>query len=198
MSKKCSTFAFWAMLCILSASAQEEAAHITGIRLEPTSVSLQSARSYQNILVMADYSDGSTRDVTHSSEITIAPEAIASYDRNIEVVLPQSDGTGQLQARFKEFDVSVPVTVAQSAEQPPIEYRNEVLQVLTKAGCNTGSCHGSASGKDGFRLSLFGYDPEGDWERLTRELNGRRVRKNAPESCLLIQKAIGMVDHTGG
>jgi hypothetical protein len=103
-----------------------------------------------------------------------------------------------LQARFKEFDVSVPVAVAQSEEQPPIEYRNEVLQVLTKAGCNTGSCHGSASGKDGFRLSLFGYDPEGDWERLTRELNGRRVRKNAPESCLLIQKAIGMVDHTGG
>ncbi len=65
-------------------------------------------------------------------------------------------------------------------------------------GCNTGKCHGAASGKDGFRLSLFGYDPEGDHYRLTREMIGRRINLADPEHCLLINKALGMIPHTGG
>jgi hypothetical protein len=72
------------------------------------------------------------------------------------------------------------------------------LPVLTKAGCNSGKCHGSASGKDGFRLSLFGYDPEGDHFRLTRQISGRRINLAMPDDCLLINKATGKVPHTGG
>ena len=72
------------------------------------------------------------------------------------------------------------------------------MPVLTRVGCNTGKCHGSASGKDGFRLSLFGYDPEGDHFRLTREMAGRRVNLATPEDCLVVNKATGKVPHTGG
>ena len=72
------------------------------------------------------------------------------------------------------------------------------MPVFMRAGCNTGGCHGSARGKDGFRLSLFGFDPEGDYFRLTRELGYRRVNLAVPEESLVLQKALGAVPHTGG
>ncbi|MEA3186729.1 MAG: hypothetical protein QOD99_559, partial [Chthoniobacter sp.] len=80
----------------------------------------------------------------------------------------------------------------------PISFKNDVMPILTKAGCNTGGCHGSAHGQDGFHLSLFGYDPEGDYERITREMGARRVNLALPEESLLLQKATGNVPHTGG
>src|SRR6266852_1406506 len=72
------------------------------------------------------------------------------------------------------------------------------MPVFMKAGCNAGSCHGSSRGKDGFRLSLFGFDPEGDYYRLTREQIGRRINLGLPEESLIIQKGLGAVQHTGG
>ena len=72
------------------------------------------------------------------------------------------------------------------------------MPVFMRAGCNTGSCHGAARGKDGFRISLFGFDPEGDHFRLTREMIGRRVNLAVPSDSTLLEKAIGAVPHTGG
>jgi hypothetical protein len=86
--------------------------------------------------------------------------------------------------------------VPEASKNP--SFRNDVLPVLTKAGCNAGKCHGSASGKDGFRLSLYGYDPDGDYFRLTSEQVGRRINLAEPESSLLLLKAVGAVPHTGG
>jgi len=83
------------------------------------------------------------------------------------------------------------------AEESP-SFQNDVLPVLTKHGCNAGDCHGAASGKDGFMLSLFGYDVPGDYYRLTEEIPGRRIDLAAPEASLLLQKAIGAVAHSGG
>jgi hypothetical protein len=77
-------------------------------------------------------------------------------------------------------------------------FRRDVMPVFFRAGCNSGTCHGSSRGKDGFRLSLFGYDPKGDYERVTREMVGRRVNTAVPEESLLLLKAIGAVPHTGG
>jgi len=67
-----------------------------------------------------------------------------------------------------------------------------------KAGCNVGSCHGAARGKDGFRLSLFGYDPDGDYYRLSREIPGRRINLASPHDSLILEKGAGRVPHTGG
>src|ERR1051326_6982800 len=72
------------------------------------------------------------------------------------------------------------------------------MPVFMKAGCNAGSCHGSSRGKDGFRLSLFGFDPDGDYYRLTREQIGRRINLAIPQESLIIQKGLGAVQHTGG
>lgn len=77
-------------------------------------------------------------------------------------------------------------------------YRHNVIPALQRSGCNAGSCHGSARGEDGFSLSLFGYDPEGDFYRIVEELPGRRVNLLEPEKSLLLTKAVGDVAHSGG
>ena len=77
-------------------------------------------------------------------------------------------------------------------------FRNDVMPLFMRGGCNNGGCHGAARGKDGFKLSLFGYDPDGDYYRLLEEYVGRRVNLAAPEKSLLLEKASGSVPHTGG
>jgi len=92
-------------------------------------------------------------------------------------------------------------SVAQSATNealPTLSFRRDVMPVFFRAGCNQGSCHGAARGKDGFMLSLFGYDPKGDYFRLTQEYVGRRINVAVPEQSLILLKAQGKVPHTGG
>ena len=79
-----------------------------------------------------------------------------------------------------------------------VSFKLDVMPIFMRAGCNAGSCHGSARGKDGFRLSLFGFDPDGDYFRLTREISGRRINLALPAESLLLEKATGAVPHTGG
>jgi hypothetical protein len=94
--------------------------------------------------------------------------------------------------------VHVPVLVSNAATTHPVSFKLDVMPVFLRAGCNTGSCHGAARGKDGFRLSLFGYDPDGDYHRLTHEIAFRRINLAIPSESLLLEKATGAVPHTGG
>src|SRR5206468_3414935 len=82
--------------------------------------------------------------------------------------------------------------------QKPVSFRLDVESVFFRAGCNSGGCHGAAAGKDGFHLGLFGYDPAGDYYRLTQQLVGRHIDLAVPEQSLLLMKATGMVPHSGG
>ncbi len=79
-----------------------------------------------------------------------------------------------------------------------ISFKNAVMPLFMRGACNSGSCHGAARGKDGFKLSLFGYDPDGDYYRLLEEYVGRRVNLAAPEKSLLLEKVAGRVPHSGG
>ena len=77
-------------------------------------------------------------------------------------------------------------------------FSQDVLPILTKAGCNAGGCHGKLAGQNGFRLSLRGFAPEWDYDWITSDVNGRRVNYAFPEQSLLMQKATGAVAHEGG
>jgi hypothetical protein len=92
----------------------------------------------------------------------------------------------------------VAATIPPPQPQKVPSFRLDVEPVLFRAGCNSGGCHGAASGKDGFHLGLFGYDPSGDYYRLTQQVVGRRIDLAAPAQSLLLLKATGMVPHTGG
>jgi len=84
------------------------------------------------------------------------------------------------------------------ASADDVSFRRDVMPILFRAGCNSGTCHGSARGKDGFHLSLFGYDPKGDYFRISQQMIGRRINVARPERSLLLRKATGKVPHTGG
>src|ERR1041385_7831733 len=77
-------------------------------------------------------------------------------------------------------------------------FRNHVLPVLTKAGCNGGACHGALAGKGGLKLSLRGFDPVSDYNVFTLQSFGRRVVKGHPELSLMLQKPTMMIGHGGG
>jgi hypothetical protein len=179
----------------LLASAPSEPAPVA-LRVYPSEISLTTARDSQSITVQAEYANGITREVTDKVEWKLDREDIATRDGHR--LLPRADGAAKLTVTFASQSVEVPITVAQAAVDPPISFKLDVMPVFMKAGCNAGSCHGAARGKDGFRLSLFGFDPDGDYYRLTREQPERRLDLSIPSECLLIEKATGQVPHSGG
>ena len=170
---------------------------LTDLAVYPPEIQLTTARDRQSIVVQATFADGITRDVTKEATLTLAdPELVR---RDGAILYPAADGATTLDRRATSGrTVTVPVKVAQATAQPPLSFRLDVMPVFMRAGCNTGSCHGAARGKDGFRISLFGFDPEGDHFRLTREMVGRRVNLAVPSDSTLLEKAIGAVQHTGG
>jgi hypothetical protein len=80
----------------------------------------------------------------------------------------------------------------------PLHFANEIVPLLTRHGCNAGGCHGKASGQNGFKLSLLGFDPAFDYNALVNEAHGRRLFPSSPEHSLLLTKATGEVAHGGG
>ncbi len=171
-------------------------APITGLAVYPPEVKLSTTRDRQSIVVQATYADGITRDVTAQAAIEVPNPRLVR--REGATFHPLADGSSTITVAFAGQKVTAPLTVAQASVQPPLSFRLDVMPVFMRAGCNTGSCHGAARGKDGFRISLFGFDPEGDHFRLTREMIGRRVNLSVPSDSTLLEKSIGAVPHTGG
>ncbi len=170
----------------------------TPLKLEvfPNDILLSNLRDRQSIVAQMVYSNGITVDVTDlvKSQIgsgDIVKQAGATFH-------PVADGETTVNFSIENFAIELPVKVANATSNPPLSFTNDVMPVFSKSGCNAGSCHGAARGKDGFRLSLYGFDPKGDYHRLTREMLGRRVDLAVPEDCLLINKAVGAVPHSGG
>ena len=184
-------------------SAKPEA--IVALRVYPPVVQLDSARDRQRVIIQGERSDGVTLDLSAEAKVSIGDAALAAVDpvssgdqRPTPVVRPLADGETKLTIECRGLKQELPVKVINAKANPALSFRLDVMPVFARGGCNMGSCHGAARGKDGFRLSLFGFDPAGDYQRITREMPGRRIDLGDPASSLLIQKAIGGVAHTGG
>ncbi|MBM4076640.1 MAG: DUF1549 domain-containing protein, partial [Planctomycetes bacterium] len=162
----------------------------------PSDINLTTSKDRQLVVVQAVQADGITRDVSMNATWTLANPALCRQEGT--TFYPVADGQTELKVEYAGKALSVPVKVEQATQPRPISFKLDVMPVWMKTGCNTGSCHGAARGKDGFRLSLFGFDPDGDFLRITRELPGRRIDFGVPDTSLLVEKAIGVVPHTGG
>jgi hypothetical protein len=171
-------------------------AALSKLEVFPADVNLTSARDRQLVVAQATFANGITRDVTAEASLSVADPKLVRLDG--ATFYPAADGKTTLSVAYGGKTVTLPVTVEKAATDLPVSFRLDVMPVFMKAGCNTGSCHGAARGKDGFRLSLFGFDPEGDHYRLTREISGRRVNLAVPAESTLMEKATGSVPHTGG
>ncbi len=169
---------------------------ITKVEVFPAQVKLETASDRQSVVVLATYADGTTRDATGLAEFGFTRPDVAVLDGR--VLVPVADGQTQLSIIFEGNALVVPVHVQDAATPRPVSFKLDVMPVFMRAGCNSGSCHGSARGRDGFRLSLFGFDPDGDYFRLTRQMSSRRLNLALAEESLMIEKALGRVPHSGG
>ncbi|MEI6164282.1 MAG: DUF1549 and DUF1553 domain-containing protein [Planctomycetota bacterium] len=183
-----------AWLAGFTAYAEEQA--FERIEVFPSQIQLDFMRDQQSIVVIAHRPDGRTLDVTETSTMSLTNPAIATFHNGM--FTPIADGSCMLTITYAGHCADIPVTISGATLEPPISFRTDVMPVFARGGCNTGSCHGAARGKDGFRLSLFGFDPAGDYQRITREFPGRRIDLGDPIGGLLVQKAVGGVPHTGG
>jgi len=190
-----SIITFGASLLMLAGSFVS-ANTLTNIAVFPPEVNIQTNRGMQRVLVQASFDDGITEDVTSKAKITISDPKVAKLENGI--VRPVADGKCTIDVSYEGKTTKIPLDVKQAQADRPISFKLDVMPIFMRTGCNQGGCHGAARGKDGFRLSLFGFDPDGDHYRLTRELNGRRINLAIPEESLLVEKGAGKVPHTGG
>lgn len=109
-------------------------------------------------------------------------------------------GNGEATVTAKIGDRTATAKVIVSGMEQPFRwsFRNHVESVLAKAGCSSGACHGAQAGKNGFKISLRGYDPEGDFQTITRQARGRRIVPSDPGRSLILTKPTGAVPHKGG
>ena len=159
-------------------------------------VKLSGPFAYSQLLLTAQLDNGETIDATRTAKIDV-PAALVSLTPN-GLLRPLADGSGEIIATLAGRTVKVPVTVAGAKADPPISFVKDVQPVLSKLGCNAGTCHGAQAGKNGFKLSLRGYDPLYDHRALTDDLEGRRFNRAAPEQSLMLLKTSGAVPHQGG
>ena len=184
------------VLVLAGAAAASAQTNLTDIKVYPPDINLNTKLDLQRYIVVASRADGVTVDVTAQTAVKAANPALAKIEK--AMVTPVADGETVLEFEFQGLKASVPLKVKDAAADRPISFHLDVMPVFARSGCNTGSCHGAARGKDGFRLSLFGFDPRGDYLRITREIGVRRINLAVPQESLLVEKSIGAVPHTGG
>ncbi|HVX12691.1 MAG TPA: DUF1549 and DUF1553 domain-containing protein [Pirellulales bacterium] len=177
----------------LAAAAQAMAAETGSLAVNPPRVMLEDSLARRQLLVSA-----AGGDVTHAAVYQVANPAVARVEEGGYVV-PVGPGETQITVRHGAEQVAVPLTVAAfDVGGRRIDFANDVVPLLSRYGCNAGGCHGKASGQNGFKLSLFGFDPAFDYDAIVRSARGRRVFPASPAQSLLLLKATGAVPHGGG
>jgi Protein of unknown function (DUF1553)/Protein of unknown function (DUF1549)/Bacterial Ig-like domain (group 2) len=185
---------------VRSASADEVAVAVGQPRAliaSPATVEIRDRRDARQLLITGRYADGSVRDLTHRSRIVAEQPSIVSVEPG-GYLRPRQEGRTVLIVSAGGQELRVPVVVRGQGQPALLSFRRDVVAVLNVSGCNAGACHGAPSGKNGFKLSLRGFDPAADYAQLTRDQSGRRVNRAEPESSLFLMKGQGLIPHEGG
>lgn len=166
------------------------------IAVFPDAVTLTGPEAGQRLLVQ-QVTDGRVgRQIREGVTLTSSDPAIVVVEG--DRLKPVANGTAKITVNADGATADVDVMV-NAMDQPHLwSFRNQVQSVLSKTGCNMGACHGAAAGKNGFKLSLRGYDPEGDFFWLTRQARGRRIVPHDPGRSLVLTKPTGAIPHQGG
>ena len=163
----------------------------------PPSIDLKNRFDYRQLLLTATLAGGEKVDVTRMAELSQLAAGVVEVSPT-GMVRPKADGKGELRFSLAGQTVAIPVTVAGLGADYHVSFVRDVMPTISKIGCNAGTCHGSAQGKNGFKLSLRGYDPAADYLALTDDLAARRFNRAMPEQSLMLLKPSGSVPHVGG
>jgi WD40 repeat protein len=182
------------------AAATKEAfpkgARVVALTIEPARLSISSRNDYAQLLVTAKLDTGDVVDVTRMAKLDAPAKLAAISDRGL--VEPRENGSGKLTASFNGQNATAKLEVSGQKNPFRADFISDVNPVLSKVGCNAGTCHGAKDGKAGFKLSLRGYDPEFDLRAFLDDLAGRRVSPASPDDSLMLLKAVAEVPHEGG
>lgn len=167
-----------------------------GLQIAPREVVITDPRDARRVLVTARQADGSSVDVTGQASLKTTSDVVRID--NAGLIYPVREGTATVMVTFEGLTATLPVTVKVSSQERPLGFEKDVMPVLSKTGCNSGACHGGAKGKNGFKLSLRGYDPKFDYDALINDLIGRRFNRAEPAQSLMLLKPTMGVAHGGG
>ncbi len=188
----------WVNLAILGAlGAGANGPGLVALEIEPARAALRGPDSSAQVAVSGRSADGKLADVTDRARYSVADPAVATVDADGRI-RPVGDGSTTVEVAAGGRTGSVAVVVSDCARAGPVRFAGEVVPILTRHGCNAGGCHGKSTGQNGFRLSLLGFDPGGDYDALVKEGRGRRVFPPDPGSSLLVRKPTAQVPHGGG
>ena len=168
----------------------------TELVVAPAKVDLSGPRDVRQLVVTGKYADGTVRDLTRAADVSADQADVLSIGEGL-FVRGAKNGTATLTVTAGGKTVKVPVTVADLDAARPVSFRHDVIAAFNVGGCNAGACHGTPSGKNGFKLSLRGFDPPADYLQLTRDQFGRRTDKHNPDAALILLKALGRVAARG-
>jgi hypothetical protein len=184
------------LACSLVVAADPIPSSVVRANVEPSELTLSHPRFGHRLLVTGFDKAGQPVDLTSEAQWSSQDKTVADVDNGR--IVPRGNGRTVVRAVVAGKPLEVPVRVSGFHADPPVSLRLEVEPVLTRAGCNAGACHGAQYGKGGFKLSLFGGDPDGDHIVLTRDALGRRVNTAEPAASLLLMKPSTDVSHEGG
>ncbi|MEX2285573.1 MAG: DUF1549 and DUF1553 domain-containing protein [Planctomycetaceae bacterium] len=188
------------VLCCFSANtevADAADASIQRISANPPAVRLSGPDSRFLVLVDGENASGKSVDLTRFATFRSRDPRIADIDGN-GCIVGKSDGDTIVEITAAGETIEVPISVRDSAAPRRFDFENDIVPILSRFGCNASGCHGKAEGQNGFKLSVFGFDPAADDWALKGEGRGRRVFPASPDQSLLLLKASGGVPHGGG
>ena len=189
-------FLIFAAPALFAAESLPDGAKVVGLDVQPPKVVIAGKYEAAQLVISAKLADGSTVDVTRIAKLAL--DGGAAEVNATGKVTPLKNGAGALRVEIAGKSASVPVEVAQMQDSQPVDFIRDVNPVMTRLGCNAGTCHGAKDGKFGFKLSLRGYDPIFDVRSLKDDLAGRRLNVASPDDSLMLLKATAGVPHEGG
>jgi len=167
---------------------------VVSLSLSPRALVLTDGADQRGLLVAGLTASGKRVDLTAAAVLEPATDTVAVTEDGF--VVPKKAGKTHLTVKAAGLTASMPVEV-KTAKRPEIHFARDVMPILDRAGCNAGTCHGARAGKNGFALSLRGFDPAADYAALVHDLNGRRLDRVRPERSLMLQKPTAEVPHEG-
>jgi hypothetical protein len=168
-----------------------------GLSVLPSRFALHGLHDGRQLLVTLTDLAGKARDVTHEARYRAVPPGVVRIS-STGYVHPAGKGSATVEVESAGQTCTVRVEVSAYDRDRPLHFGNDIVPLLTRYGCNAGGCHGKASGQNGFKLSLFGFDPAFDYNAIVKEARGRRVFPASPDNSLLLAKPAGRVPHGGG
>ena len=174
---------------------------LSELRVLPKSISLDSPYHYSQLVVSTVDADGATSDATRSVKLELPDFVTATADG---LIRPVADGKGTLKVHAGDLTQEIEIVVSNVSTPDgdesigAVDFVQDVNPILSRLGCNQGTCHGAQKGKNGFKLSLRGYDPIYDLRALTDDLAARRINPAAPNESLMLRKPLGLTPHQGG